>query len=112
MKRLIRGVVDLSKKITTNLERAYNETYACEDYMHEICKRAKIIQERNKQFAIETTTNFIMMNAYREHNFLMPPGQAREIAKVTVEMAREQGLLDIMNEPKEDYNGKLLWRTE
>jgi hypothetical protein len=27
-------------------------------------------------------------------------------------MAREQGLLDIMNEPKEDYNGKLLWRTE
>jgi hypothetical protein len=31
---------------------------------------------------------------------------------VTVEMAKEQGLLDIMNEPKEDYNGKLLWRTE
>jgi hypothetical protein len=27
-------------------------------------------------------------------------------------MAREQGLLDIMNEPKEDYNGKLLWRTK
>jgi hypothetical protein len=27
-------------------------------------------------------------------------------------MAKEQGLLDIMNEPKEDYNGKLLWRTE
>jgi hypothetical protein len=31
---------------------------------------------------------------------------------VTVEMAREQGLLDIMNEPKEGYNGKLLWRVE
>jgi hypothetical protein len=38
----------------------------------------------------------------------MPQEQAMEIAKVTVEMAREQGLLDIMNEPKEDYNGKLL----
>jgi hypothetical protein len=27
-------------------------------------------------------------------------------------MAKEQGLLDIMNEPKEDYNGKLLWRIK
>jgi biotin synthase-related radical SAM superfamily protein len=108
MKRLIKGVVDLSKAIATNLERAYDETYACVDYMHEICKRARVIQERNKQFAIETTTSLVIMNTYRDHNFLMPEEQAREIAKVTVEMAREQGLLDIMNEPKEDYNGKLL----
>jgi hypothetical protein len=108
MKRLIKGVVELSKAIATNLERAYDETYACVDYMHEICKRAKVIQERNKQFAIETTTSLVIMNTYRDHNFLMPEEQAKEIAKVTVEMAIEQGLLDIMNEPKEDYNGKLL----
>lgn len=108
MKRLIKGVVELSKIITTNLVRAYDETYACADYMHEICKRAKVIQKRNKQFAIETTANLVIMNTYRDHNFLMPPEQAMEIAKVTVEMAKEQGLLDIMNEPKEDYNGKLL----
>ena len=108
MKRLIKGVVDLSKAIATNLERAYDETYACVDYMHEICKRAKVIQERNKQFAIDTTANLVIINTYRDHNFLMPEEQAKEIAKVTVEMAIEQGLLDIMNEPKEDYNGKLL----
>jgi hypothetical protein len=27
-------------------------------------------------------------------------------------MAKEQNLLDVMNEPMEAENGKLLWRTE
>lgn len=108
MKRIIKSFVDFSKAITNRLEEAYNETYACEDYMHQICKRARVIQERNKREALEVLETLVVMNTWRDFGYLMNPDEAQLVAETTFNMAKEQNLLDVMNEPMEAENGKLL----
>ena len=108
MKRIIKGFVDFSRFVSSNLERAYNETYACEEYMHQICLRARAIQERNKREALEVLETLVLMNTWRDFGYLMDQDEARQVAETTFNMAKEQKLLNIMNEPMEAENGKLL----
>jgi hypothetical protein len=108
MKRIIKQFVDFSRSVSDKLERAYNETYACEDYMHQICKRARAIQERNKREALEVLETLVVMNTWRDFGYLMSPDEASLVAETTFNMAKEQNLLDVMNEPMEAENGKLL----
>ena len=112
MKRIIKQFVDFSRSVSDRLERAYKETYACEDYMHQICQRARVIQERNKREALEVLETLVVMNTWRDFHYLMDQDEARQVAETTFRMAKEQNLLDVMNEPMEAENGKLLWRTE
>lgn len=108
MKRIIKSFVDFSRFVSSNLERAYNETYACEEYMHKICMRAKAIQERNKREALEVLETLVVMNTWKDFGYLMDQDEAKLVAETTFNMAKEQKLLDIMNEPMEAENGKLL----
>ena len=108
MKRIIKSFVDFSRFVSSHLERAYNETYACEDYMHKICVRAREIQERNKREALDVLEGLVVMNTWNNFGYLMDQDEAKLVAETTFNMAKEQNLLDVMNEPMEAENGKLL----
>lgn len=101
MKDFIKGLVNLSTKITNRLNEAYNETYGGEDYMHQICERAKLIQERNKEILLKQMTGFVIAKTLKEEHYLMPHKQAEGIAERMFEDAKQDEKIDIMNEMKE-----------
>lgn len=97
-KKWIFSVIYMLEKTTQELKRAYKETYE-EDknleqsFMQEVNKR----KEENKKKLLQLITTFVIEKTLQDDNFIMPFGQAKEIAKGLFQIAKEQGNIDELN---------------
>jgi hypothetical protein len=97
-KKWIFSVICTLEKTTQELKRAYKETYE-EDknleqsFMQEVNKR----KEANKRKLLQIMTAFVIEKTLQDDNFIMPFGQAKEIANGLFQVAKEQGNIDELN---------------
>lgn len=106
--KIVGAVIQLLKKVTKELERAYYETFgdkASEDGVHlsneffnEILKRRKI----NKNIYIKSVAGFIGRKTLQEQGFIMPPNQAIAVAEAMFTNDLNNGKIDFLNNVKSE----------
>ena len=101
--RFILTVIQLLKRITKKLDKAYYETFgdkANEDgqelsYAFDIeVRKRKFI---NKDFFIKNAAIFVGRKTLKEEGYIMPPEQALQIGEAMFNEAKENGEIDCLN---------------
>lgn len=95
--RIILQIIQGLEFITSELKRAYNETFYDKEFTRECYEEISKRCSANKELFIRKAAGFIGRKILDEEGYIIPTKQAVAIGEIWFNSAKEMGLIDILN---------------
>ena len=100
IEEIILFFINALKSSVNELERAFYETFGDRQLARQFNAEAEKRCEINKTLFIRSAAVYIGRKVLDEHNFILPPEIAVEMAKIMFYSAKQEGMIDILNNAK------------
>lgn len=100
IEKIILFFIDALDFITKECKRAFYKTFGDKRLMKEFNEEAEKRCEANKTLFIQQAAIYIGRKVLSEHKFVIPPEIAVEMGKLMFYSAKQEGMIDILNNTK------------